>query len=134
MLSSVTGNPEKTMELMGEAEARGISILPPSVLHSKYQHTVEQGRIRIGLCAVKGVTPSFYKLFHEARKTNGRWKTMFDMAAALGSDLFKEKTITPLIKAGALDEFGQSREVLLASIDAAISHALFIQPDGEDDF
>ncbi|MFS0574868.1 DNA polymerase III subunit alpha [Sporosarcina sp. 179-K 3D1 HS] len=134
LLSSVTGNAEKTMELMREAEVKGITILPPSVLHSQYRHTVEQGRIRVGLCAVKGVTPSFYKLFHEARKSSDRWSSMFDMAAALGSDLFKEKTITPLIKAGALDEFNQPRAVLLASIDAAISHALFIRPDDEDDF
>lgn len=134
LLSSTTGNTEKTVELMREAEAMGIEVLPPSVLHSKYQHTVEQGSIRMGLGAIKGVTPSFYKLLQEARKSSERWKSMFDMAAALGSEVFKEKTITPLIKAGALDEFGQTRAVLLASIDAAISHALFIRPDGEDDF
>ena len=46
---------------------------------------------------------------------------------------YSDKTIRPLIKAGALDEFGEPRDVLLASIDAAISHALFIRPDeGED--
>ena len=51
----------------------------------------------------------------------------------LGGDVFTEKAIRPLIKAGALDEFGETRAVLLASIDAAISHALFIRPDDGDD-
>ncbi len=62
------------------------------------------------------------------RKTGVIGKRMFDFAAALGGDIFTEKIISPLIKAGALDEFGEPRSVLLASVDAAISHALFIRP------
>ena len=58
---------------------------------------------------------------------------MFDFAAALGGENFTEKIISQLIKAGACDEFGEPRAVLLASIDAAISHALFIGPNDGDD-
>ena len=133
ILSSMTGNNEKTVELIREAETCGIQFLPPSVKRSNYSFTVEGGSIRIGLSSIKGVTFNFYNDLREARKKGVSWKTMFDFAASLGGDVFNEKVVNPLIKSGALDEFGESRSVLLASVDAAISHALFIGPsDGED--
>lgn len=135
LLSSMTGNNEKTMELLREAGSKGIQILPPSVNRSKYMYTVEKGAIRIGLGIIKGVTPTFYETLKQARKSDGNWKTMFDMAVSLGGEVFTEKSIRPLIKAGALDLFGETRDVLLSSIEAAIAHALFIRPDdGEDLF
>ena len=45
---------------MRESEAVGVKILPPSIKYSKYMYTVEKGSIRIGLGAIKGVTPTFY--------------------------------------------------------------------------
>lgn len=133
LLSSTAGSNDKTVELIREAETLGIKFLPPSVKRSKYTFSVEKGAIRIGLSSVKGVTLNFYNDLREARKRGLNWKTMFDFAAALGGDVFTEKVIGPLIKAGALDEFNESRSVLLASIDAAISHALFISPNDSDD-
>ena len=91
LLSSLTGNNEKTMELLREAEAKGIKILPPSVRQSKYMYTVENGAIRIGLGAIKGVTPTFYEALKRARKSDSHWKSMFDMAVSLGSGAFTEK-------------------------------------------
>lgn len=133
LLSSLTGNNEKTMELLREAEAKGIKILPPSVRQSKYMYTVENGAIRMGLGTIKGVTPTFYEALKRARKADGHWKSMFDMAVSLGSGAFTEKSIRPLIKAGALDLFGETRDVLLASIEAAIAHVQFVRPDDNAD-
>ncbi|MFJ7934858.1 DNA polymerase III subunit alpha [Sporosarcina sp. NPDC096371] len=125
LLSSMTGNNDKTVELMRESEARGIRILPPSVKRSQYMYTVENGAIRMGLGAIKGVTPVFFKLLKEARKASGNWVNLFEMADALGGEAFTEKALIPLIKAGALDEFGESRAVLEASIKVASNHVLF---------
>lgn len=133
LLSSTIGNSDKTVEIMREAEARGITFLPPSISRSKYMHSVRNGAIQMGLSSIKGVTPSFYHALREARKVGGTWRTMFDLAAALGGDVFTEKSMSALIKAGALDEFKESRSVLLASIDAALAHALFLRPEDGDD-
>lgn len=132
LLTSMAGNNEKIIEVMREATSRGISFLPPSINASRFNFTVEKGAIRIGLKSIQGITANFYEQVRKARESSPKWKTMFDCAAALGSDNFTEKIVTQLIKAGAFDEFGQSRGVLLASIDAAISHALFIGPKEED--
>ncbi len=132
LLSTTMGNHEKTFEILREAQTRGVQVLPPS-LKSKFSYSVEKGSIRIGLSAIKGISFNFYKAIKEQRANGVTWKSLFDMAVSLGSDVFTEKSIQPLIKAGALDSFGQPRAVLLASIEAAISHALFIRPDeGED--
>lgn len=131
LLSMATGNQEKVMEYIHEIRGAGIEILPPSIQKSKFSHIVENGAIRIGLGAIKGVTPSFYNIVKEARTSEG-WKTLFDFSAAIGGTYFTEKTIIPLIKAGALDEFGEDRSVLLASIEAARNHAMFVSPDGDD--
>lgn len=125
LLSTMTGNNQKTMELLRESEARGVRILPPSVKRSRYMYTVENGAIRMGLGAIKGVTPVFFDAIKEARKSGSGWRTLFQMADGLGVEAFTEKALIPLIKAGALDEFGQSRAVLLASIKGAINHQLF---------
>lgn len=135
LLSATTGHNEKIANLIREAKGRGIEVLPPSIGRSKYNYTVEQGRIRMGLSSISGVTRNFYRVLDDARKEGSHWKTIFDFACALGGTHFTVKTVNPLIKAGALDEFGETRAVLLASIDAAHAHALFIHPDnGEDLF
>ncbi|WP_172371170.1 DNA polymerase III subunit alpha [Sporosarcina jiandibaonis] len=133
LMSSMMGSNEKTVELIEEAKAYGIQILPPSIKKSDYFFTVEKNAVRIGLGSIRGVTQNFYSELIRARNNGANWKTMFDLAANLGSGVFTEKAISPLIKAGALDEFGETRSTLLASIDAAISHAMFIGPNDSDD-
>ena len=127
-LASLTGSKDKMTDVIREVKAKGIPILPPSVTKSRYSHTVEGQGIRLGLGAIKGVTLAFYQQLAAARD-KGKWSSMFDMASALGADHFTEKALIPLIKSGALDDFGQTRAVLLASIDAAQSHALFLGDD-----
>ncbi len=133
ILSSMAGNNEKTVELIREAETYGIQFLPPSVSRSNYSYTVEGASIRIGLSSIKGINFSIFNVLREVRKKTTNWKTMFDFAALVGVEIFNEKIVRPLIKSGAFDEFNQPRSVLLASIDAAISHALFIGPSDDDD-
>ncbi|WOV88600.1 DNA polymerase III subunit alpha [Sporosarcina oncorhynchi] len=131
LLAMATGNQEKTMELIHEIRSKGIVVLPPSIQRSKYSTVVEGSSIRIGLGAIKGVTPAFYEIIKEAR-TSKPWQTLFDFAAAIGGANFSEKAILPLVKSGALDDFGENRSVLLASIDAAANHAMFVSPEGDD--
>ncbi|MFD1927144.1 DNA polymerase III subunit alpha [Sporosarcina siberiensis] len=133
LISSISGNDEKVIDLIQEAKNHGIEFLAPSIKRSKYKYTVQNSSIRIGLGSIKGITPSFYQELNEARKAGHKWNSMFDFAVSLGGDLFTEKVISSLIKAGALDEFNKTRSILLASIDAAISHARFIRPGDADD-
>ena len=132
-LSVLAGSPEKTMEFVREIKSKGIQILGPSITKSKWSAVTENGAIRLGFSAVKGVTYSLYTHLVEARAQSVPIKTLFDLSVAIGAEQFTDKTIPPLVKSGTLDEFGQTREVLLASIEAARKHALFVRPtDGQD--
>lgn len=132
LLTSLAGNYEKINEVMREAKARGIPFLAPSINHSKFNYTVEKGAIRIGLKSLQGINVKFYEQVKTLRQSSVKWRSMFECAAALGGEFFTEKTAVQLIKAGAFDDFNQTRGVLLASVDAAISHALFIGPSDEE--
>ncbi|MBD7907935.1 DNA polymerase III subunit alpha [Sporosarcina gallistercoris] len=131
-LSVLAGSLEKTMEFMREVKGKGIPVLGPSITKSNWSATTEKGSIRLGLSAVKGISYPFYTTLKRARQKEVKLQTLFDLSVALGAENFTEKTIPPLIKSGALDEFGQTREVLLATIEAARKHALFVRPSSDD--
>ncbi|NLY78931.1 MAG: DNA polymerase III subunit alpha [Lysinibacillus sp.] len=133
MMTFATGNQEKLFSLIVEARNKGISILPPSLHKSKGVFTVERNQIRFSLSAIKGVSQSFLKKVSQALGEAGPFDDLFDLAVSLSGIHFTRKNIEPLIKAGALDDFGKDRATLLASIEAAEKHAKIVRPTEEED-
>lgn len=133
MMTNSLGNQEKLFQYILEARSKGIEILPPSIHKSKRVFTVENGKIRFSLSAIKGVSQNFLqKLLSVREKKQQPFESIFDLAESLSAVHFNRKNIEPLIKAGALDEFGKDRATLLATIDAAESHAKIVSPDEEE--
>ena len=130
LLANSAGNAEKTSQLLQEVKDRGIPILPPSVQRSLYSFSVEDGKIRVGLNAVKGVPGSVIKAILAARK-EGPFSSMYAIAERISAIHFTRKAFEPLVKAGALDDFELDRAVLLASLDSAIKHAELVKPNEE---
>ncbi len=132
LLSSTMGNREKFNKIMMEAKQKGIVILPPSINESGRSFRVQNGAIRFALSAIKGVPHTLLNKIIELRKAeNRKWADIFDMALDLTAVHFTRKSVEPLVKAGALDEFGRDRAELLASIDAAVKHAELYRPNEE---
>lgn len=134
MLSASMGNRDKFNKIMSEAKKRGIVLLGPSINESGGGFRVQNGAIRFALSAIKGVPHTFINKVMEIRKNKGhkKWQDIFDMAIDLTAVHFTRKAIEPLVKAGALDEFGKDRAVLLATIDAAVRHAELYRPDEQE--
>lgn len=133
LLTSTMGNREKFNRILQEAKKKGIVILPPSINHSGQSFRVQNGAIRFALTAIKGVPHTFLNKVMEIRKeTHKNWQDIFDMALDLTALHVTRKALEPLIKAGALDEFGKDRAELLATIDAAVKHAELYRPDEEN--
>jgi DNA polymerase-3 subunit alpha len=134
LLTSAIGNSDKTMRILQEVKQKKISLLPPSLLNSGLTFRVENGAIRFGLSAVKGISYEFLKRIIEARKSAiPQWKDIFELAASLSAQYFSRKHIEPLIKSGALDVFHQDRSTLLATLDAAVKYAELVRPKMEVD-
>ena len=134
LLSIATGNQEKINELMMEMRQKDMVILTPSIFHSQRFFTMEKGGVRFGLQAIKGVSHNFIqKLLQKRTERNTKWEDIFELASDLSAVYFTRKNIEPLIKAGALDEFGYDRSTLLSTLDAAVKYAKLISPTEESD-
>jgi len=55
LFNSEQGNLEKTAEHVEQAIKAGINILPPHVIYSKNEWTIEDGSLRVGLSSIKDV-------------------------------------------------------------------------------
>ncbi|WP_235318362.1 DNA polymerase III subunit alpha [Planococcus sp. CAU13] len=131
MLSNSAGNAEKTKQLLQEIKEKNIPVLPPSVQNSYSSFSIEEGKLRIGLNAVKGVPGTAIKALLASRQEHGQFTSLFNIAERISAIHFTRKAFEPLIKAGALDDFGSDRAVLLASLDSAVKHAELVKPDEE---
>lgn len=134
LLTNATGNQDKVAQILMEAKSKGIVILPPSIQKSSRHFKVENGQIRYSLSAIKNVSQPFLQKLMAVRDARKEpFEDIFDLAISLSAAVFNRKTIEPLIKAGALDEFGKDRGVLLATIEAAIKQAEIVRPNENDD-
>ncbi len=133
LMTNSIGNPDKLFQYILEAKNKGIEIEKPSIGKSHRHFIVENGKIRFSLSVIRGVSQNFLKKLIEARTVIGRpFDDIFEMATSLSALNFTRKEIEPLIKAGALDDFGKDRATLLATIDAAIKHAKIVRPTEEN--
>ncbi|MGN7478095.1 DNA polymerase III subunit alpha [Solibacillus silvestris] len=135
LLTNATGNPDKLAQILMEAKAKGIEILRPSINRSMRHFKVENGKIRFSLSAIKSVPQPFLQKLLICREERQKpFDSIFDLAVSLTTANFTRKIIEPLIKAGALDEFGKDRATLLATIEGAQKQADFVRPGGDDLF
>jgi DNA polymerase-3 subunit alpha len=109
---------DKISKNLAEAENLGLAVLPPSVNESFTDFAVvrETGNIRFGLNAIKNVGRKISDLIVSAREEGGPFKSLTDFASRADKDALNKKTLESLIKAGALDDFGE-RNQMLAGMD-----------------
>lgn len=131
LLTSVIGDEEKVALYIYEARQKRIELLPPSVNQSRYSFSVEQGKIRYSLAAVKHVGAAAVKAIVQERK-KGPFSDFFDFCVRLFGKGINRKTIESLVLSGCFDEFGVERAALLASIDVALEHAQLVGPYVEE--
>lgn len=130
LLTSAIGNEEKIKQYMSEAKTIGVQVLPPSINESHFPFKAEKDGIRYSLAAIRGIGASVLKAILSARE-KGPFTDLFDFCLRVPLKIVNRKAIESLILSGALDEFGQERAVLLASIDVAIDHVEFVGPEDE---
>ena len=121
-LSSYIDNTDKVVQYITTARAMGLEVLPPSVSESRYKFTVvDDGRIRFGLGAIKGVGESAIRSIIRAREERP-FESLFDFCHRIDTRLNNKRVLECLIASGALDEFGE-RAALKAGLEAALSEA-----------
>jgi len=117
VLSSDMDNTDKVVGFLDETRAIGIEVLPPDVNASAYMfEAVEDGAIRYGLGAVKGVGRGACEAIADERRTNGPYADLLDFCRRVDSTKLNRRTLEALISAGALDALGPNRPSLLLQL------------------
>ena len=107
VLSRWSTNIDKVTTFMDECRRMGISVLGPDVNESKLGFNVNQeGNIRFGLSAIKGVGESAARKIIEERETNGHYQNIFDFVERVNLHAVNKKSIESLAIAGAFDNLG----------------------------
>lgn len=119
-LSSISGNDEKVNTALQEIRRHGIAVFPPSINKSRRTFEQEQDGIRFGLAAIKNLGDGAIDELIRQRQNGGAFQNLFDFCRRVSLRKVNRKAIESMIFAGAMDDFGTDRAVLLASLDRAI--------------
>ena len=120
-LNSFLGNLDKIPQYIDECKDLGIEILKPEINKSNTRFTTEgEAKIRFGLGSIKNVGTVPVDNIVKERNENGPYKSFTDFCERIAGEAVNKKCIESLIKAGAFDEFKQTRSTLLASFEGII--------------
>lgn len=122
---------EKVARYVNECRRLGIKILPPDVNESFSNFTVVGNKIRFGLSAVKNVGDNVIQNIVSNRKDKGKFKSFVDFCSMVDPVVLNKKTLESLIKAGAFDSLGLTRQALMKNYKRIVSHALTIRSNKE---
>jgi DNA polymerase-3 subunit alpha len=138
VLTADSGDVEKIAEIIGECKRMNIPVLPPSINESYSGFTVvksedsrfeiqdsrketEKDRIRFGLTTIKNFGEGIALAIISERKNGGAFKSLGDFLGRVHDRNLNKKSLEALIKAGALDEFGE-RGVMLANMEKLLAY------------
>jgi DNA polymerase III subunit alpha len=127
VLTADSGDVERIGIMIGECKRMGIPVLPPSVNESFSAFTVvsnpeEPHKIRFGLTTIKNFGQGIATSIINERKANGKFVSLIDFLDRIKDRNLNKKSLEALIKAGAMDEFGE-RGLLCANIDNLLSYS-----------
>lgn len=121
LLSSVSGDQDKTQAYIEEAQKYGIKVLPPDINKSYLEYSPDGQNIRFGLAAIKQVGEGVVDAIIKEREENGEFKDIFDFCKRLDSKHVNKRLLEGLIKAGAFSTIEKSRKQLLDNMEYIIS-------------
>ena len=110
LMTSCIDNPSKVSEYILNCRQMGIRILPPDINRSTGSFSVEDGSIRYGMAAVKGIGKPVMEAIVEERERSGLFSSLKDFCQRLSGKEVNKRTIENFIKAGAFDSFGGTRK------------------------
>jgi DNA polymerase-3 subunit alpha len=104
LLSRNLSDIKKISFFMDECKRMGIQVLGPDVNHSIQRFSAdENGVVRFGLAAVKGVGEAAVKMLVDERKAGGAFKSIYDFVERVNLQAMNKKNLESLAQAGAFD-------------------------------
>ena len=113
-------NADEVSGYLTYARSEGIEVLPADINNSTTFFKVENGKIRFGLSAIRGIGGSVCDAIVEERKKNGPFKDLGDFLSRTMDCMVNKRVIEGLIYSGAFDCFGKTRSQLAAVYESAL--------------
>lgn len=115
LMTSVVENPTKVAEYIYTCRQMDIRILPPDINRGAARFSVDEGHIRYGLAAIKGVGRPVIDAIVADREEFGLFKNLEDFITRLSvREILNKRAIENFIKAGALDGLGGTRKQFMS--------------------
>jgi len=113
LMTAESGDEDKIFEAVEECKNLGIQVLPPDINESRGDFTVVNDKtIRFGLNAIKNLGSDVIERSIAEKKANGPFKSLEDLLIRAHTKNFNKKSWEALVKAGALDAFGERGQLL----------------------
>jgi len=124
LISSIMGSSGTVSLYIRECKRLGIEILPPDVNESMGKFTVQNGKIRFGLAAVKNVGTNVISDIVNVREKKGKFNSFTDFCTKVDPAVLNKRQIESLIKCGAFDFLNVRRSQLMAIYEKTIDSIL----------
>jgi len=123
------GDTKKLTVVLDEAQRMGLEVLSASVNGSEARFNVEDGRIRMGMGAIKGVGLSAIEELVDTRTTEGPFETLFDIVTTVNLRTVNKKALESLARVGAMDDLDGHRAQFVEALDDAVRYGQKVQAD-----
>ena len=110
LMTSVIDNPGKVSEYIYSCRQMGIEILPPDINKGEGNFSVDGGKIRYGLAAIKSIGRPVIEAIIRERTLGGPFTTLKNFIERLSSKEVNKRTIENFIKSGSLDSLAGTRK------------------------
>ncbi|MBU0646317.1 DNA polymerase III subunit alpha [Patescibacteria group bacterium] len=131
IMTAESADLEKIAAAVHECQRMAIAVLPPDINESLKNFTyIDDQNIRFGLLAIKNLGEEVIESMIAERQAQGPYQDLADFVGRVNHRAFNKKSLEALIKAGALDNFGE-RNQLLQNLDRILVFAKQTQKDQE---
>ncbi|MBO7508331.1 MAG: DNA polymerase III subunit alpha, partial [Clostridia bacterium] len=120
VLNNRLTKPDDLKKYIMYARNTGIDVLPPDINKSQAYFSIENGSIRHGLAALKGMGYTITEKIINDRKENGDYKDLVDLISRMNKYGLNKRGLESLILSGALDCFGKTRTQLMAVFELVL--------------
>jgi DNA polymerase III subunit alpha len=113
VLTSMADDKDKSAQYLHECRRMGIKVLPPDVNSSDADFTPVGTDIRFGLTAIRNVGENVVASIIATRRSKGAYADFADFLRKVEPIACNKKVVESLVKAGAFDSLGHTRQGLV---------------------
>ncbi|HLX51637.1 MAG TPA: DNA polymerase III subunit alpha [Streptosporangiaceae bacterium] len=127
LLTSISGDKDKSALYLSECRRMGIKVLPPDVNASAANFTPVGADIRFGLAAIRNVGINVVDAIVATRRSKGAFTSFADFLRKVPVTVCNKRVIESLVKAGAFDSLGHPRKGLVLIHEQSVDQVIDVK-------